>query len=159
MIVSIKVATPAKAATTAAMHPMSGIVFEYRFTSAFRFPVAFLFAFHMSSQNSSWDMSSRFFFCIFLLTAANRQRPFCVITGLVIILQINDRNKKRCYTSFTVDRILLPRRYSMSREQKIELLINLINQLPNKDREDVISLIAYTVQTREHHPDHHQTED
>lgn len=66
MIVSIKVATPAKAATTAAMHPMSGIVFEYRFTSAFRFPVAFLFAFHMSSQYSSWDMSSRFFFCIFL---------------------------------------------------------------------------------------------
>lgn len=47
----------------------------------------------------------------------------------------------------------------MSREQKIELLINLISQLPDSDREDVISLIAYTVQIREHHPDLHQTED
>lgn len=47
----------------------------------------------------------------------------------------------------------------MSREQKIELLINLISQLPDPDREDVISLIAYTVQIRGHHPDLHQTED
>lgn len=47
----------------------------------------------------------------------------------------------------------------MSREQKIELLINLINQLPASDREDVISLIAYTVHNREHRPDLHQTED
>lgn len=47
----------------------------------------------------------------------------------------------------------------MSREQKIELLINLINQLQDHDRKEVISLIAYTVHNQERHQDPDQRAD
>ena len=40
----------------------------------------------------------------------------------------------------------------MSREQKIELLINLIGELSDYDREEVISLIAYIAHSQEHLP-------
>lgn len=42
----------------------------------------------------------------------------------------------------------------MSREQKIELLISLINQLPEEDRETTISLIACIAQTPERRASH-----
>ena len=47
----------------------------------------------------------------------------------------------------------------MTREQKIELLISLLNQMKVEEREEVISLIIYTVQTQGHHPGHHPTAD
>lgn len=47
----------------------------------------------------------------------------------------------------------------MSRKEKIELLINLINQLQEKDRDEIIALISYTAQIRGHHPDLHQKAD
>ena len=36
----------------------------------------------------------------------------------------------------------------MSREQKIEVLIDLISKMPESIREEVISLIAYIVRTQ-----------
>lgn len=43
----------------------------------------------------------------------------------------------------------------MSREQKIELLIDLIGELRGSAQEDVIFLIAYIVQIQEHRQDPH----
>lgn len=47
----------------------------------------------------------------------------------------------------------------MPREQKIVLLINLIEQLKDQDKEEVISLITYTVQNQERHQDPAQKAD